>query len=49
MRQTAPLAFAAGANVFCRRVLNFGYRAGVAAAMSQLRSNIAQGKDVLLA
>jgi ribulose-phosphate 3-epimerase len=46
---TAPLAFGAGADVFVAGSSIFVNSAGVAAAMSRLRSNIAQGKGVLLA
>ena len=45
---TAPLAAAAGADVFVAGSAIFGKSAGVAAAMSGLRSNIAQCKCALL-
>ncbi|MGC2323908.1 MAG: ribulose-phosphate 3-epimerase [Terriglobales bacterium] len=45
---TAPLAAAAGADVFVAGSSIFGDKAGVAAAMNRLRASIAQGKGALV-
>lgn len=45
---TAPLAAAAGADVFVGGSSIFGDSAGVAAAMNRLRASVAQGKGALV-
>jgi ribulose-phosphate 3-epimerase len=47
--ETAPLAAAAGADVFVAGSSVFGDSAGVSAAMNRLRTHIAHGKGALLA
>ena len=46
--ETAPLASAAGADVFVAGSSVFGNKAGVATAMSQLRTSIANRESVLI-
>jgi ribulose-phosphate 3-epimerase len=46
--ETAPLAAAAGADVFVAGSSVFGNKAGVATAMSQLRTSIANRESVLI-